>query len=72
VALERVAFKETAQLMRSPQMPGVLRRERAVPAGWLGPCQLFSISCLSAAMFSGISLRASRRTMSGTRILPMP
>ena len=33
---------------------------------------LFLKPCLSAAMFSGISLRASRRTMSGTRILPMP
>jgi hypothetical protein len=34
--------------------------------------QLVSRSRLSAAMFSGISLRASRRTISGTRILPMP
>ena len=34
--------------------------------------QSVSTRCLSAAMFSGISLRASRRTISGTRILPMP
>ena len=33
---------------------------------------LLSSSRLRAAMFSGISLRASRRTMSGTRSLPMP
>jgi Cupin domain len=35
-------------------------------------CLLASSLCLSAAMLSGISLRASRRTTSGTRILPIP